>query len=410
MKMTVKNRARPGTRAAEREYRAWLRRQRERAAEPLRRICFVTGTRAEWGLMRSVVRAIDGRRGLRTQLIVTGMHLDPRHGRSIDQIQREAWLDYREHAIVRWRPVGGEPATVAAATGHAISGIAEAISKLKSEIVLIVGDRVEAFAAAAAGHIAGAVVAHVHGGDRARGQVDDSLRHAITKLSHVHFPATAASAQRIARLGEDHWRIHRVGSPGLDGIVDTAASVDHVGRDFALLVLHPTEAEPKREQARARLVLRAVRRSDVPRTIVIYPNNDPGSAGIIRCWEAEANAERETILRDLPRERFLGLMRDAVALVGNSSSGIIEAASFGTPVIDIGSRQLGRERSENVINLPFDAARIERELKRIWNGGRPVRCSRRNVYGGGGAAKRIADVLARLDLNDERLRRKLIAY
>jgi UDP-N-acetylglucosamine 2-epimerase len=104
------------------------------------------------------------------------------------------------------------------------------------------------------------------------------------------------------------------------------------------------------------------------------------------------------------------LLRDAVALVGNSSSGIIEAASFGTPVIDIGPRQLGRERSANVINVPFDAARIERELKRIWNGGRPVRHSKRNVYGGGGAGKRIADVLARLDLSDERLRRKLIAY
>ena len=376
-----------------------------------RRVCFVTGTRAEYGLMRSSLAAIESNPKLELQLIVTGMHLDRRHGRSIQQIRTDGWLDRpRAHALVSWRPPGGEPAVVAAATGNAISGIAKAISDLKSQIVLIVGDRVEAFAAAAAGHIAGAVVAHVHGGDRALGQADDSLRHAITKLAHVHFPATMASAQRIARLGEDRWRIHRVGSPGLDGIVDTAASVKRLPRDFVLLVLHPTEADPKREQARARLVLHAVRRSGVPRTIVIYPNNDPGSAGIIRCWEAEANRERETIVRDLPRGQFLGLLRDAVTLVGNSSSGIIEAASFGTPVIDIGPRQLGRERSANVVNVPFDTARIARELKRVWNGGRSVRHSKLNVYGGGGAGKRIADVLARLDLSDERLRRKLIAY
>jgi UDP-hydrolysing UDP-N-acetyl-D-glucosamine 2-epimerase len=371
----------------------------------------VTGTRAEFGLMRSTLAAIDTHPKLSLQLIVTGMHLDHRHGRSIEQIRMDGWLNRRrEHEVVLWRPLGGEPAVVAAATGNAISGIAKAISDLRSQIVLIVGDRVEAFAAAVAGHIAGAVVAHVHGGDRAQGQVDDTLRHATTKLAHVHFPATLASAQRIARLGEDRWRIHRVGSPGPDGIVDTAASVERVPRDFVLLVLHPTDVDPKREQARARLVLRAVRRSGVPRTIVVYPNNDPGSAGIIRCWEAETSAERETIVRDLPRDRFLGLLRDTVALVGNSSSGIIEAASFGTPVIDIGPRQLGRERSANVVNVPFDAGRIGRELKGIWNAGRPVRCSKHNVYGGGGAGKRIADVLARLDLNDARLRRKLIAY
>src|SRR6476619_7563748 len=124
-----------------------------------------------------------------------------------------------------------------------MAGIARALERLESDVVLVVGDRVEAFAAAAAGYVSGKVVAHVHGGDRALGQVDDSLRHAITKLAHVHFPATRQSAERILRLGEDRWRVHRAGSPGIDGIVELATRETTVPKPYALLVLHPTSAD-----------------------------------------------------------------------------------------------------------------------------------------------------------------------
>ena len=144
------------------------------------------------------------------------MHLDRSRGYSLDAIRRAGWDVDR---VVPWNPKRSITASgTARATGDAISGLARAFDELGSDVVLVVGDRVEAFAAAAAGHIGGRVVAHVHGGDRAAGQVDDSLRHAITKLAHVHFPATPASAERILRLGEDRWRIHRVGAPGIDGI------------------------------------------------------------------------------------------------------------------------------------------------------------------------------------------------
>jgi len=388
-----------------------------RKAGKLRRICFVTGTRAEFGLMRTALNAIDAHASLELQLVVTGMHFDRRRGRSLDQINAEGWLERHAHALVPWRPMGEEPATVAAATGRAVTGIAKAISNLKSQVLLVVGDRVEAFAGAAAGHIAGAIVAHIHGGDRALGQVDDSLRHAITKLSHVHFPATLESAKRIERLGEERRRIHRVGSPGVDGIAAAAAPAAAVRqrlplvepRRFALVVLHPTDADPDVEAGRAKMILRAVRGSGVDRAVIVYPNNDPGSAGIIRCWEAEADAARESVLRDVPRGLFLALLRDAAMLVGNSSSGIIEAASFGTAVIDVGPRQLGRERSENVTNVPFAPAALSRALRRVWNDGRPVRYPRKNVYGGDGAGRRMADALAKLVIDDD-WRRKLITY
>ena len=199
---------------------------------PPRRICFVTGTRAEFGLMSSTLRAIQAIDAVQLQLVVTGMHLHPKHGQSIRQIENEGW---KIDAVVPWEAVANTPALVAAETGRAMAGLAEVLDRLNSEIVLVVGDRAEAFAAASAGHIGGRIVAHVHGGDRALGQVDDSLRHAITKLAHLHFPATAQSAERIRKLGEDRWRVHRVGSPGIDGIIRSATPRAQIFKRYGLV-------------------------------------------------------------------------------------------------------------------------------------------------------------------------------
>src|SRR3954468_2487669 len=346
----------------------------------LRKVCFVTGTRAEFGLMRTTLEAIQAHAGLSLQLICTGMHLDPRHGRSIDGVRAEGWT---VDAEVPWGEDGDDrgPADNAAATGRAMAALARVYEELGTDVVLVVGDRVEAFAAASAAHISGRVVAHVHGGDRALGQVDDSLRHAISKLAHLHFPATARSAKRLLKMGEDGWRVVRVGSPGVDQIRPAAAvwsGAEWEGlkpRRYALLVLHPTEVDPEIERERAELVLSAVREVGFEKVVVVYPNNDPGAAGIIRRWDAlrGENDGRFIIRRDVPRPVFLGLMRDAAVLVGNSSSGIIEAASFGTPVVDVGPRQAGRERGGNVTSVPFTAAAIGRALRRVWNNGRPRR-------------------------------------
>jgi UDP-hydrolysing UDP-N-acetyl-D-glucosamine 2-epimerase len=378
------------------------------AMKKRRRICFVTGTRAEFGLMRSVLTAIQKSRKLKLQIVVTGMHLDPRHGRSLHRVGKEGW---RIDAVVPWK---GKSQAIA--TGNAIASLAETFGKLKPDVVLIVGDRVEAFAAAAAGHLCGIAVAHVHGGDRAMGQVDDSLRHAITKLAHVHFSATRESAQRIEKLGEEKSRIHRIGSPGIDGIRDAAAKSQRVADEFdgltrgkfALLVLHPVDADEKLEFHRATIVLRSILKSPVAGILIIYPNNDPGSAGIIRCWKkaASEHSDRVIALPDVDRAIFLGLLRDAALLVGNSSAGIIEAASFGTPVIDIGPRQLGRERGENVWNVPYRELNISKAILQIRNQRRRVK---RNIYEGYQTGLRTARILERLVI-DQKLLRKLIAY
>jgi UDP-hydrolysing UDP-N-acetyl-D-glucosamine 2-epimerase len=366
------------------------------------RVCFVTGTRAEFGLMRSALAAIRANPKLKLQIVATGMHLDRLRGSTVDAIRPE--LD----AIVPWR------GSVAIATGRAVADLAAALDRLSSDIVLVVGDRVEAFAAATAGFLGGKAVAHVHGGDRAQGQVDDSLRHAITKLAHIHFPATRQSAVRLIKLGEQPWRIHRVGSPGIDGIGRAAAPWREVlksfpglvRRRFALAVLHPVSADETLEERHAQTLIAATRDAGVDQIVAIYPNNDPGAAGILRAWRHAPAIVRPNV----PRELFLGLLRDAAVLVGNSSSGIIEAGSFATAVVDVGPRQLGRECRHDVRHVSYSHGAIHRAVAQIWNHGRPRRTRISNPYAAhGDAGRRIADILGRLVI-DRKLLTKLIAY
>jgi GDP/UDP-N,N'-diacetylbacillosamine 2-epimerase (hydrolysing) len=218
-------------------------------------------------------------------------------------------------------------------------------------------------------------------------------------------------------MGEDEWRIHHFGSPGIDAIVQTAAPRSRISKEFpgliarkyALAVLHPVDADESVERRRAAMVSAALQSCGIKRIVIIYPNNDPGAGGIIRHWKSLRGDDRFMIHRDVARPVFLGLLRDAAMLVGNSSSGIIEAASFRTPVIDVGPRQLGRERCEDVRNVPYRQSAITAAVRQIWNAGRPRRGKSVNIYGGGSAGANIARVLRRMQI-DRRLLRKLIGY
>ena len=378
-----------------------------------RRVCFVTGTRAEFGLMQSTLRALRDHHAIELQLIATGLHAQPSHRAMRDEIGRAGW---KIDAMVPWdedaRPIG-----IARAMGLATAGLADAFGRLQSDVVLVVGDRVEAFAAASAAHVSGRVVAHVHGGDRAMGQVDDALRHAISKLAHVHFCATRESRDRLFQMGEDRERIRVVGAPGIDGIrrdalssrgVREAIELDLNEDDFAVLLLHPTNHDDPLEATRARMLLDATRASFNGHIIALMPNSDPGSMGIRRVLKAAAARRGQIRLLDhAERPMFLGMMRDCTTLIGNSSSGVIEAGSFGTPVLDVGPRQQGRERGPNVRhvewNLPALCAAIRKTLRQRRT--RPAD----NPYERGGAGRRIAAALAMMKI-DADLRRKVIRY
>ena len=367
-----------------------------------RRILYVTGTRAEFGLMQSTFAAIQSHPRLELQLVVTGMHLSHSHGYTINSIRSAGW---KIDATVPWR---GSPDR---ATGGAIQKLAALYEKLNPDIVLVTGDRIEPFAAAVAARIGNRCVAHIHGGDRAQGQLDDSLRHAITKLANIHFPATRESAERIYRLGEERFRIHTVGTPGLDSVKELAArgsNLQSLKKPFVLVALHPDTADEIQQQSRAAMLFAAIEKGGFQQSIVIYPNNDPGWQGIARVLETLSPA-KWICHRDLPRAEFLSCLNNASVLVGNSSSGIIEAASVGTPVINVGDRQRGRQRSSNVIDVKWNPSALTKAVRHIWNNSRPKRFNGRNVYGSGRCGERIASILSEVTLND-RLMNKLIRY
>lgn len=373
-----------------------------------RKICFVTGTRAEFGLMRRTLLAIRSHPMLSLQLAVTGMHLSAAHGNTVDEIVRDGWaIDAR----VPWEQGGGAPYEVARATGLAMAELARVYHELKTDVVLVVGDRVEAFAAASAAQVSQLALAHVHGGDLAEGQVDDSLRHAISKLAHVHLCATEGSAARLIRMGEDAARVHVVGAPGVEGIVEDAEdphpgplpAYRERGLVFALVLLHPTSTDEATEHARATELLDATLAS-VDRVVLIDPNNDPGHRGIVRAWDEAASDPRIVRMKgSVDRTRFLGLLRDAAVLVGNSSSGIIEAGAFGTRVVNVGDRQNGRERGTNVLDASHGRSAVECAVRECLALGR---ANGAHPYAKPETAGAIARILAHANLDGNSLRKR----
>ena len=314
----------------------------------MRKIAVVTGTRAEWGLLRPVCAAIRAERGLALQVVAGGAHLLA-PARTIDEVRAFA------PALVEYpMQVAGETGRVAdaRALGRGIAVLADQFASLAPDIVVVLGDRIEAFAAASAAAIGGIRVAHIHGGDRAEGVADESMRHAITKLAHIHFPASAESAQRILSLGEHAATVHLVGSPALDGLaaIDALddARYDALGSPEFVVLLHPCGRSDDAEHADAADLLDAA--LDHGRVLALAPNSDPGRGGIVRAIAERCGALR--VAEHLPRAQFVGLLKrpEVKALVGNSSAGIIEASALGARVVDVGLRQRGRERARHVVS------------------------------------------------------------
>jgi UDP-hydrolysing UDP-N-acetyl-D-glucosamine 2-epimerase len=358
----------------------------------MRRIAVVTGTRAEWGLLRPVCDAIRAEPALSLHILAGGAHLLA-PARTIDEVRA-----YAPGVIEFPMQVAGETGRLAdaRAAGRGIAVLADILATLAPDVVVVLGDRIEAFAAASAAAIGGIRVAHIHGGDRAEGVADESMRHAITKLAHVHFPASAESAHRILALGEQPGTVHLVGSPSIDGLADLAPIGDaryaELGSPEFVFLMHPCGRSDEAEHADAAAALdAAIARG---RVLALAPNSDPGRAGITR-----AIAERCASLRiaeHLPRAEFVGLLRrpEIRALVGNSSAGIIEASALGARVIDIGRRQRGRERAGNVV--PCAVAEPDALAGAFAALGRVV-ADASHPYGDGGAGARIARVLAEFD-------------
>lgn len=373
-----------------------------------RRIAVVTGTCAEYGLLTSTMRAIKADPRLSLQLVVTGMHLLRKFGHTVDTIVRDGW-----HIDVRVRMQSGSDDALDQAEGlsRGVAGIARFLSAAKADIVVVLGDRIEAMAGAGA-VTTGRILAHIHGGDVAQGDFDDSLRHAITKLAHVHLAATRQAARRIVRLGESPARVHVVGAVGLDRLRELLASDrPSAGKSGqALVVYHAWGRPPAVEAQTMNAVLRGVASVGL-RRLIVYPNTDRGHRGVLQAIDRHRRVcgPREVqVVRSLPRDEYLRALLRANVLVGNSSSGIIEAPLAGTPSVNVGPRQAGRQPGGPSVLQVNETYTAIRAGLRAALGKRP-RPGRRTIYGDGRAGQRIARVLAELPARAGSAR-KMITY
>jgi len=381
-----------------------------------KKICVVTGTRAEFGLLKPVMKKIKESESLELQVIVTGMHLLPEYGKTISEISRNA---IAIDACVPMTVAGDDNTTLPLSIGLGIISFTTILKKIDPDIVLVLGDRFETFSGAVAASFSGYPVAHISGGDSLQAGYDEYIRHSITKISHIHFPSTEQSAKRIIKLGEDPKNVFVVGSTALDIIVNKKLPskkklFEKYGlardQDFVIVIQHPVSTEPDLADQQMRITLDSILELGLT-MLVIYPNNDPGGMRIINVIDQyhQNFPSRILIQKSLPFEDYLGLLKVTSMLVGNSSSGIIESSSFHLPVVNIGDRQRGRERSINVIDAPHDKQKIKQAISYALRNEKFKKSLQncKNPYGDGNASQRIVDILSHLSLTPELLKKKI---
>ncbi|MHA6732230.1 UDP-N-acetylglucosamine 2-epimerase [Devosia sp. A369] len=364
-----------------------------------RRIAYVSGTRADFGLMQSTLQAIQASPALELGVIVTGMHLDDKYGHTEQEILA-AHLPIIARVPIQHGEATG--ALVARNIAAMLSGCVDALEAFRPACVVVLGDRGEMLAAAIAGGHLSIPVIHLHGGERS-GTIDESVRHAISKLAHYHLTATEESRERLIKMGEDRQTVTVVGAPGLDGLEAMAfhtreEAFARLGLDpsheTALLVYHPVLQEAGQASEQIEAILEPLLEKNLA-ILALKPNSDAGSGGILDVLNTYAATGQIKLVTHLERREFVSMLKHADMLVGNSSSGIIEAASFGTPVVNIGSRQHLRQRNRNVIDTQPDSMAIASAIDQARAMGRPPID---NVYGDGRTGVRIVNILETLEL------------
>lgn len=377
-----------------------------------RHIAVLTGKRGGYGAMKPMLKLLDADPEIRLSLIVTDQHVNPRFGATINEVEK----DFRVAAAVDMEQDSGSGQSRARAIGVCMSKMADLLGELRPQILALYGDRGEVMAAALAALHLGIPVAHLQGGDRS-GNMDELIRHAVTKLSHLHFASNMESAARILSLGEEPWRVHVVGDNHIDQIVardytdagTLRKNFDIQPGEGPLIVLqHPETTRQRDNYGDMRATLDAVLALK-RRTLIIYPCSDQGYEEVVRAIEEARGLPGVSIHHNIEAEDFWGLLSLAGALVGNSSAGLIETPYLHIPAINLGKRQKGRRRAENVISCEFDREEIAAALDKAMNdpefGLMVQQCSQ--PFGDGLAYQRIVAVLKSIPL-DEKLVNKII--
>lgn len=371
----------------------------------MRKICIVIGSRANYSSIKSAMKAIQDHPDLELQLIAGASAILDRYGAVVDLMEQDG---FHPSAKMFMLIEGETPATMAKSTGVGLMELPTLFELLRPDIVLTIGDRFETMATTLAAAYMNLPVAHTMGGE-VTGTIDESIRHAVTKFAHIHFPASADARERIIRLGERPEDVHLVGCPRIDLVARTLEQdrsnglqdifLEGVGTEldlskpFVIVSQHPVTTEYGEGERQITATLEAVRSVDIP-AIVLWPNPDAGSDDIargIRKWREQGKAVNMHFFKNLPTDTYIRLMARTACLVGNSSSGIRDGAFIGTPVVNIGTRQDMRERGSNVLDAPNHKDAIAQALQQQMEHG-PYESE--PVYGDGTAGKKIADVLA----------------
>lgn len=353
-------------------------------------VLVITGTRAEYGLLRPVMRAITKSKKLSLCVLITGAHTLKKYGNTKEQ----TLSDFPNAFVVSI----SKNDSMTAALAKEIDGIGKYCAKMLPDIILVNGDRDESFAGAIVGGHLGIPVAHIHGGDKTGWIVDEYIRHATTKFSHLHFAATKKSARRIKLLGEETWRIHTVGGPGLDEmrafhfaskkVIAKKYGLDHA-QPWYIVLHHPVSLDGVSLRHQIAGVLR-VATALKGEKIISLPNADTGSAEFLREIEKYRGKKGVHIFKSMPRKDFLNLFKYTTLLIGNSSMGIIDSSFFRIPTVNVGTRQLGREHGMNVVHACYDETSIRRAIKKATNPSFLQRVARmKSPYGDGHAAEKI---------------------
>lgn len=340
-----------------------------------RKICFVTGTRADYGIQSRLMQSLAAMPEIELQIIATNMHLSPAHGMTVNEIEADGLrVDRRVEML---EDGDDSPAGTMRALGRACAGIGEAVEQLRPDMLVVLGDRYEMLAAASAALIFNIPLAHLYGGETTEGAYDDNIRHAITQMATIHLTSTEQYRRKVISMGRPEHSVHCVGALGVDNITHTPTmslaeleeSIGHeLGEGFLLVTFHPVTTQPGMEEQQTQALLDALSRHlDDRRVLITLPNSDTGGNRIARMltrW-ADEHSRRAVAVTSLGRRRYFSALTHCAAVVGNSSSGLIEAPSFLRPTLDIGDRQRGRAAGPTVLHCADDSASIAEGIARI---------------------------------------------
>jgi len=355
-----------------------------------RKILFLTGTRADFGKLKSLIAAVEQDDAFESAIFATGMHLDPRYGLTVDEVLNAGFGNIHTFQ----NQTNGDPMEVVLA--NTVIGLSRYVARRPPDMIVVHGDRVEPLAGAIVGALRNIFVAHIEGGE-VSGAIDETIRHAISKMAHLHFVANKTAAARLLHLGEASESVYIIGSPDIDIMLsDRLPDIDSLRRryeiffeEYAVVLFHPVTTESERQAERAERFTQALIASG-RNFVVIYPNNDMGSEVILDAYHAIEGHPRFRILPSMRFEYFLTLLKNASCIVGNSSAGIREAPVFGVPKVNVGNRQCNRFQYESIRNVSHEAREIQAAIEHAWVQERLPQCRH---FGEGNSAQRFLAAL-----------------